>query len=105
MKITMLNICRCNDTTLNIFRFVERSNERDYIEVFKGNQGECWSPVGRVGGKQQLSLGEHCEGVKIAVHELMHALGTHYSPSHEGLIIDIFQMNKALFSKSFYIFQ
>ena len=104
-KIAVLNICLCNDTTLYIFRFVERSNQRDYIEVFKGHPGSCWSLVGRKGGKQPLSLGEGCPNVGTVVHEFMHALGTHYSPSHEGPIKDIFQMNKALFSKSFHIFQ
>ena len=100
----MLNVCRSNDTTLNIFRFVGRSNENDYIEVFKGDPGACWSPVGRVGGKQQVSLGKGCPGVGVVVHEFMHALGTHYNPSHDDLVKNIFQANKALFSKKFLFF-
>ena len=39
-------------------RMVERINEADYVTVFKGNPGACWSYVGRQGGVQQLSLGE-----------------------------------------------
>ena len=53
---------------------VGRTNERDYVEVFKGNPGACWSYIGRLGrGEQQLSLGEGCAGVGVVVHEIMHA--------------------------------
>ena len=86
MKITMPKICRSNDTTLNLFRFVPRRSQNDYIEVFKGAPGACWSRIGRVGGKQQVSLGKGCPGVGVVVHEFMHALGMHYNPSHDDLI-------------------
>ena len=35
----------------------------------------CWSNVGRVGGLQNLSLGNGCEREGTAVHEIGHALG------------------------------
>lgn len=35
----------------------------------------CWSMVGKVGGKQQISLGFGCGFHGIAVHEIGHALG------------------------------
>ena len=55
---------------------VGRTNERDYVEVFKGNPGACWSYIGRLGrGEQQLSLGAGCVQVGVVVHEFMHAIG------------------------------
>ena len=60
-------------------RMVPRSNQNDYISVFKGDPGACWSYIGKVGGENRLSLGKGCPGVGVVVHELMHALGKdHY---------------------------
>ena len=36
-------------------KFVQRSNQRDYIDFFVG--GGCYSQVGRRGGRQEISLG------------------------------------------------
>ena len=54
-------------------RFVPRTNQRDYIHIHKGSG--CSSSVGRVGGRQQVSLGRGCVYKGIVQHELMHALG------------------------------
>merc|ERR1719436_119708 len=56
-------------------KFEKRMQQEDYIEIFKGDPGACWSYVGRIGGKQQLSLGEGCPDTGVVVHEIMHALG------------------------------
>lgn len=56
-----------------VLRFVPRTDEADYIEVIAGDG--CWSHLGRIGGRQQLSLGERCETLGIAVHEIGHAVG------------------------------
>ncbi len=35
----------------------------------------CYSYVGRIDGRQSLSIGDSCEYKGIIVHELLHALG------------------------------
>lgn len=48
----------------------------DYISIH-GNGKECWSYIGRIGGKQELNLATGiCFGkVGTAIHELMHVIG------------------------------
>uniref|UniRef100_A0A8L8KA65 Zinc metalloproteinase n=1 Tax=Heligmosomoides polygyrus TaxID=6339 RepID=A0A8L8KA65_HELPZ len=38
-------------------------------------EDNCWSNVGREGGEQKLSLGDGCDTVYTAAHELGHSLG------------------------------
>ncbi len=52
--------------------FVARTNQADYIEVIQGSG--CYSSIGRVGGKQQLSIGSSCSSGN-AIHEIGHAIG------------------------------
>nr|QNH72390.1 toxin candidate TRINITY_DN29612_c0_g1_i1 [Pachycerianthus borealis] len=54
-------------------RFVPRTSQEDYLKIFYG-QG-CYSPIGRQGGQQPLSLGNNCDVRGHVIHELMHALG------------------------------
>merc|ERR1719339_271893 len=58
---------------------VARTTETDYVEVIK--DGGCWSYVGRIGGKQQLSLSNGCVWNYIIIHEFMHASGFHHEQS------------------------
>jgi hypothetical protein len=53
-------------------RFVARTNQADYVHVITADG--CWSYVGKIGGKQDLSLGSGCT-VNPARHELGHAVG------------------------------
>ncbi|XP_078586715.1 astacin-like metalloendopeptidase [Branchiostoma floridae x Branchiostoma japonicum] len=53
--------------------FVPRTTETDYLYVQKGSG--CWSYVGVQGGRQDLSLGNGCVYIGIAIHEFMHAAG------------------------------
>ena len=60
------------------YRLVGRTDQRDYVDIFKGNPGQCYANLGRVGGKQPLSLGEGCPGTGVVTHEIMHTLGKNY---------------------------
>jgi len=53
--------------------------DANYLEFVNGTG--CSSMVGRQGGRQQLSLGEGCLEVGIAVHEIMHSLGFFHEQS------------------------
>ncbi|XP_042909073.1 astacin-like metalloprotease toxin 5 [Parasteatoda tepidariorum] len=58
-------------------RFVQRTHEHDYVDIFKDNG--CYSYVGRIGrGGQKLSLGPGCESFGVILHELLHAVGFHH---------------------------
>ncbi|XP_077491860.1 astacin-like metalloprotease toxin 5 [Amblyomma americanum] len=68
-------------------RFVERSNQEDYVFIFSGQ--ECYSYPGRMGGPQPLSLGHGCLELPIVLHELLHALGfmhEHVRPDRDQYI-------------------
>ncbi len=57
-------------------RFVPNTganNYPDYVHLVKGYG--CSSSIGRVGGRQEVSLGQGCIYTGIILHELMHALG------------------------------
>lgn len=54
-------------------RFVERSNEKDYIR-FTSGELNCYSSLGRIGGEQKITLHPNC-GTGEIIHEIMHALG------------------------------
>ncbi|XP_038553965.1 meprin A subunit beta-like [Micropterus salmoides] len=54
--------------------FTPRKGEENYISVFKGEG--CSSYVGNQRmGRQQLSIGEHCDSLGTVEHEFLHALG------------------------------
>ncbi len=58
---------------------VPRTNQKDYVE-FITREGN-WSPLGRQGGKQELSIDQAAVGTVI--HEIMHALGFHHTQCRE----------------------
>ncbi|EPB69058.1 astacin [Ancylostoma ceylanicum] len=66
------------DTCIDIVE-KEEETDGDAIRVFV--EDGCWSYVGRLGGPQNLSLGDGCESVGTAAHELGHALGFFHTHS------------------------
>ena len=50
-----------------------RSDEQDFIEIERG--AGCSSPLGKLGGRQDLSLADGCMEMGTQMHEFMHALG------------------------------
>ncbi|CAD6188674.1 unnamed protein product [Caenorhabditis auriculariae] len=61
------------------FKFKENGGDKDGLRYYRG-QG-CWSNVGRVGGKQLVSIGYGCDGLGIVSHETLHALGLWHEQS------------------------
>jgi Astacin (Peptidase family M12A) len=60
-------------------RWVARTNQTNYVE-FTNDDG-CWSYVGSIKGKQQISLDSDGCGISGALHEMGHALGLHHEQS------------------------
>ena len=64
---------------VSIVRFYERTNEVDYVLIYKGSG--CWSYIGQIRGVQELSLGPGCLANSTIQHELMHAIGIEHEQS------------------------
>ncbi|MBK9041289.1 MAG: M12 family metallopeptidase [Bdellovibrionales bacterium] len=65
-------------------KFVERTNETDYLEFVKSDQANtCGSYVGRQGGAQSVFVQAGAGGCGLAanVHELLHAIGLWHEQS------------------------
>lgn len=60
-----------NQTSSSV-KLVRRNQEDSYINFVK--EDGCWSYVGMIGGKQNLSLADGCSYV-AAIHEIGHAFG------------------------------
>lgn len=60
---------------------MHRTTEEDYIDIIAGNG--CWSWLGRVGGRQELSLDRNgCVEAGVPIHEVIHALGYDHMHNH-----------------------
>ena len=55
-------------------RFIPRSGQSDYVSIIKDGY-ECYSWIGKQGGKQDLSIGEGCQSKGTVLHEIMHLIG------------------------------
>ncbi|XP_069830100.1 embryonic protein UVS.2-like [Dendropsophus ebraccatus] len=62
---------------MTCIRFVNRTNEPDYLSIENG--AGCWSYIGKIGGKQTVSLSvDGCITYSLIQHELMHNLGFYH---------------------------
>lgn len=61
-------------------RFVYKTNHEDYVHIFKGEG--CYSYVGKIGGRQKLSLDDGCIDRGTIQHEIIHALGYTHMQNH-----------------------
>ena len=79
--IKNLNISKAYEMIVHINLFLTRffkkqrnSRRNDYINIYRGRG--CHSMIGRMGARQDLSLGNGCAtSVGTPIHELMHAIG------------------------------
>lgn len=60
-------------------KFIETSNSEDYIEFFHGEGN--YSSIGKIGGKQKLSLAINDSDTGTAMHEIGHAMGLFHEQS------------------------
>ena len=55
-------------------QFINRIDENDYVYFTDAERG-CFSNVGRIGGEQNINLGDGCDNHSTILHEIGHALG------------------------------
>uniref|UniRef100_A0A915ANV2 Metalloendopeptidase n=1 Tax=Parascaris univalens TaxID=6257 RepID=A0A915ANV2_PARUN len=67
-------------TKFTCIKFTPKTDEDyDYIHIFPDDG--CYSMVGRVGGRQEVSLASGCLEKGIIIHELMHTVGFFHEQS------------------------
>lgn len=79
-ELTSINDAMSDIESVSGVRFVQRSNQTDYIDILR-DYG-CYSSVGRRGGRQVISLDNGCF-FRQPTHELLHALGFWHEQSRE----------------------
>ena len=70
---TMISEAMYSISASTVIKFQQRTNQANYVEFFNGDG--CWSYLGKIGGKQQLSIDKTWAVTGNVVHEICHALG------------------------------
>lgn len=58
-------------------RFVQRTNEANYVQIIQSTYSDCRSSIGMIGGEQTLWFGDGCT-TPNAIHELGHVIGLYH---------------------------
>ncbi|CAJ0601769.1 unnamed protein product [Cylicocyclus nassatus] len=67
------------ETCLNFYEYIHAPHRIELV-----SETGCWSHVGNMHRVQALSLGEGCDAIGIAAHEIAHALGMfHHHARHD----------------------
>jgi hypothetical protein len=62
-------------------KWIERTDEIDFVR-FKEGPLNCYSPLGKIGGEQTISLSSGCKQGQI-IHEMLHTLGLLHEQNRE----------------------
>jgi Astacin (Peptidase family M12A)/Papain-like cysteine protease AvrRpt2 len=77
-----------NTHTNLVFR-EKRDNDRDFLYFTDDHPGECWSLIGKQGGRQIISIGTGCTQIGIVMHEALHAAGFIHEQSRSDRINNV----------------
>lgn len=61
-------------------RFIDRTDQRDFVYFKNNGPDDCSSFVGRIGGKQEINISDWCARGSV-IHEILHALGFNHEQS------------------------
>jgi len=90
-------------TCIKFNRILTTVGATDFVEVQREDSG-CWSRFGRLGGSQELNLGQYCfnDVGGIAAHEFIHALGVDHEQnrSDRDKYVDIIWQNLKDYNKT-----
>ncbi|XP_063298111.1 high choriolytic enzyme 1-like isoform X2 [Pelobates fuscus] len=89
---------------LTCVSFVDRTTEKDYISIDPGKG--CWSVLGKVGGKQTISLEQpNCISSGTVQHEMIHALGFYHEQNRSDRDAYVNILKKNICPGRFYNFE
>ena len=74
---------------LSCIKFVQHTNQMDYVRFRSRSDDGCSSHVGREGGEQTIKIGPRCNRQHTILHEMLHALGVwheHSRPDRDSFV-------------------
>ncbi|XP_057296556.1 zinc metalloproteinase nas-14-like isoform X2 [Hydractinia symbiolongicarpus] len=64
-----------------VIQWIQRTNEADFISFQSPENAGCASYLGKIGGTQEIYIGDECDSQGVTAHEMMHALGFYHEQS------------------------